>query len=47
MFRTLDPVFSHLREMKRRGDLAVCTMGDLADHFDAAGTTGMKPGSAS
>jgi hypothetical protein len=47
MFKTLDPVFNHLREMKRRGDLAVCTMGELADYFDAAGTSGTKSGSGS
>ena len=46
-FKTLDPVFNHLHEMRRRGDLAVCTMGDLADYFDAAGTSGTKPGPGS
>lgn len=33
MARTLDPVFSHLREMNQAGDLALCTMGELAEHF--------------
>ena len=35
MLKTLDPVFSHLREMNRRGVLALCTMGEIADHFDS------------
>ncbi len=36
MFRTLDPVFAHLDKMKRQGDMALCTMGELADHFGSA-----------
>jgi peptidoglycan/xylan/chitin deacetylase (PgdA/CDA1 family) len=35
MVETLDPVFSHLRKMSDRGELALCTMGELAEHFQA------------
>ena len=45
MVKTLNPVFSHLREMNRRGILALCTMGEIADHFDstAASTKMLRP----
>ena len=46
MFKTLDPVFSHLRDMRQRGDLAVCTMGEIADHFDSVGASAAMRGAA-
>ena len=37
MLDTLDPVFAHLRRLSDAGDLALCTMGELAEHFSSAG----------
>jgi peptidoglycan/xylan/chitin deacetylase (PgdA/CDA1 family) len=39
MTQTLEPVFRHLGEMRDRGDLALCTMGELAEHFGASGAS--------
>jgi peptidoglycan/xylan/chitin deacetylase (PgdA/CDA1 family) len=35
MARTLDPVFKQLKEMNEAGTLALCTMGELAEHFES------------
>ena len=37
MVETLEPVFSHMRALSDRGELALCTMGELAEHFGSAG----------
>jgi hypothetical protein len=42
MVQTLDPVFGHMREMSDRGALALCTMGELAEHFRANGAEAKK-----
>jgi hypothetical protein len=40
MLDTLKPVFSHLQKMSDAGGLALCTMGELAEHFQAAAASG-------
>jgi len=45
MSSTLEPVFRHLRDLNRAGDMALCTMGELADHFGRAAVSG-GPGEA-
>ena len=39
MMDTLKPVFSHLQKMSDAGEIALCTMGELAEHFQSAGPT--------
>lgn len=39
MTDTLKPVFSHLQKMSDAGEIALCTMGELAEHFQSAGPT--------
>jgi peptidoglycan/xylan/chitin deacetylase (PgdA/CDA1 family) len=36
MVDTLKPVFSHMQKLSDAGDLALCTMGELAEHFQPA-----------
>jgi hypothetical protein len=38
MADTLDSVFRHLRDLNRKDELALCTMGELADHFESIDT---------
>jgi peptidoglycan/xylan/chitin deacetylase (PgdA/CDA1 family) len=42
MLDTLKPVFSHLQKMSEAGDVALCTMGELAEHFRDANSP--RPG---
>lgn len=36
MLDTLRPVFSHMKKLGDAGDMALCTMGELAEHFRPA-----------
>jgi peptidoglycan/xylan/chitin deacetylase (PgdA/CDA1 family) len=40
MLSTLRPVFAHLQELNEKGDIALCTMGELAEHFASPPSTG-------
>jgi peptidoglycan/xylan/chitin deacetylase (PgdA/CDA1 family) len=38
MKKTLESVFRHMNELNRKGAMALCTMGQLSEHFDSVRT---------
>jgi hypothetical protein len=47
MKKTLEPVFTRMAELDKRGELALSTMGQLAEHFDSTGAPGREGSTSS